>query len=439
MEDSTIDATDSLELLYRRRRASILHKEFKFDTDHAIQVFSQGGCQCFSDVWVMTSDLSGFTKTTKKWGVTHFTGIILRQHQIVAALINFFDPIAFVHEADNWTVLFNTGHSAMEAALSIRAVLARQNKIQSEQGFPEFSVKFGGIGISKGDVWTHVGNEEFFGNAISQAFVIGEDLAEKVIGLTEEAWEEIGSGNPNAKWRQRVDEGMKWVELIEWNKRIPVADTFELPKVSAHISDERFLMFTAMFSGSRTERDNRKNEIEKRFLTPGCVCIMFGLCWGRMFAVNSAPYVLNIRSRVNASIGSITTHNHGMWNVTAEGGFCVFQSHGIDENAQNALRTVFEIKEMIRSMANNKKIILETTGFGMHAGSLLCLPHSYICFGDPLNCASKIGEDVLEEGKIGLTYDCFDALKRRGMPTNEWEARTFTVSNVTIECYVFKR
>jgi len=219
-----------------------------------------------------------------------------------------------------------------------------------------------------------------------------------------------------------------------------MATSFQLPKVSAHISDERFLMFTAIFSGSRKERDDRKKQIEKRFMKgSGCVCIMFGLCWGRMFAKSSVPYVLSIRSRVNADIGSITTHNHGMWNVTAEGGFCVFQSHGLHENVHSALRTVFEIKDMIRNTSAKKKVGLETTGFGIHAGRLLCIPNSYICFGDPINTASKLGEDVLSQGEIGMTYECFEALKRRGMPTNEWEPRTFTVSGITIDCYVFKR
>jgi len=310
-KDEHMVGTDSLELLYRRRRKSIVHKDFSFDSEHSISVLSQGGSQCYSNVWVMTSDLSGFTKTTKEWGVSHFTGIILRQHQIVGALINYFDPIAFVHEADNWTVLFNRGEKAIEAALAIKEVLARQNKIQSDDGFPEYSVKFGGIGIARGDVWAHVGSEEFFGNAISQAFNIGEDLAEKVVGLTKEAWTEMSVLNPTSEWEHRESDGVKWVELINWNRPIKMATKFQLPKVSAHISDARFLMFTAFFSGSREERDQRKKKVAKRWLKPGVVVIMFGLCWGHLFAENSAPYVLSIRSHVNAHIGSITTHNHG--------------------------------------------------------------------------------------------------------------------------------
>lgn len=438
MEDKPTDGIDSLELLYSKRRSRIRHKEFKFDNEHGIMVSSQGGCQCFNDVWVMTSDLSGFTKTTKEWGITYVTAIILRQHQIVGSLINYFDPVAFCHEADNWTVLFNRGDKAVEAALAIKAVLARQNKIQSDQGFPEFSVKFGGIGIAKGDVWSHVGKDEFFGNAISRAFMLGEDYAEKVVGLTEDAYKEMSVWNPQSKWRRRVTDGVAWVELVEWNKPIPVAKIFQLPKVSAHISDERFLMFTAMFSGNRNERDQRKKKIEERFMIPGSVCIMFGLCWGRMFAENSAPFVLNIRSHVNADIGSITTHNDGLWHVTAEGGFCIFQSHKLEQNVHNALRTVFEIKDTVKSIAKKKNVDLQTTGFGMHAGEILCLPYSYICFGDPLNVASKLGEDVLDQGEIGLTPECYDALKRIGMPTKEWAPRTYTVSGVKIDCYIFK-
>jgi len=49
-------------------------------------------------------------------------------------------------------VLFGSGLRAVEAALAIITCLARQNEIQIENGFPEYCVKFGGCGISKGDV-----------------------------------------------------------------------------------------------------------------------------------------------------------------------------------------------------------------------------------------------------------------------------------------------
>lgn len=101
MADKAVEETNSLELLYRRNRESIVHKEFKLDQQDGVIVTSQGGSQCFNDVWVLVSDLSGFTKTTKKYGITHFTGIVLRQYQIMSRLINYYDPIAFSHEADN--------------------------------------------------------------------------------------------------------------------------------------------------------------------------------------------------------------------------------------------------------------------------------------------------------------------------------------------------
>lgn len=438
MEHKAVAETDSLELHYRRRRASIIHKEFKLDQQHGVTVTSQGGSQCFNDVWVLVSDLSGFTKTTKKYGITHFTAIILRQYQIFSRLINYFDPIAFSHEADNWTVLFGSGERAMEAALAMKISLARQNKIQVENSFPEYSVKFGGCGISKGDVWTRVGHSEFYGNSITRAFRIGEDLADKSVGLSEEAHTELSKNNPMAKWSYHEDEALKWFELVEWNKPIHMASTFQLPEVTADISDERFLMFTALFSGSRAGRDDQKKKIEKRYMDEVSVCIMFSLCWGDLFARESAPYVLNIRSHVNRNIADITVHNHGMWNATTDGGFCVFKAHETSRNVYNALRAVFEIKEGVSRFAKKKKVILKTSGFGIDLGQLLVIPYSRVCYGDALNCASKLGEDVLGDGEIGMTSICFDALKAYGMPTGEWEERTYEVSGVMLECKVLK-
>jgi len=213
---------------------------------------------------------------------------------------------------------------------------------------------------------------------------------------------------------------------------------FQLPEVTADISDERFLMFTALFAGSRAYRDNQKKKIEERFMDDVSVCVMFSLCWGEMFNRQSSPYVLNIRSHVNHNIASITVHNHGLFTATADGGFCIFKAHETPQNVHNALKTVFEIKEGLSIIAEEKKAILETSGFGIDLGKLLLLPYSHICYGDPLNCASKLGEDVLGKGEIGMTSVCFEALKAYEMPTGEWEERTYEVSGVKLDCHVFK-
>jgi len=45
--------------------------------------------------------------------------------------------------------------------------------------------------------------------------MIGEDLADKTVGLTMEAHKDLSMNNPMAKWQHREDEGLKWIELLE--------------------------------------------------------------------------------------------------------------------------------------------------------------------------------------------------------------------------------
>jgi len=58
------------------------------------------------DVTVFVSDLSGFTSTTRKWGITHFASVIVRMRQLCLPIFHKRGAIYITTEADNFIVIF---------------------------------------------------------------------------------------------------------------------------------------------------------------------------------------------------------------------------------------------------------------------------------------------------------------------------------------------
>merc|ERR1711871_1849784 len=75
------------------------------------------------DVAVIVSDLSGFTSTTRKWGIVHFASVIVRMRQLCLPILKNRGAIYITTEADNFIVIFPDTVQATMAALEMQAVL----------------------------------------------------------------------------------------------------------------------------------------------------------------------------------------------------------------------------------------------------------------------------------------------------------------------------
>ena len=67
------------------------------------------------NVAVLVSDLSGFTSTTRKYGIVHFASVIVRMRQYLPILKRR-GAIYITTEADNFIVIFPDTHQAACAA-----------------------------------------------------------------------------------------------------------------------------------------------------------------------------------------------------------------------------------------------------------------------------------------------------------------------------------
>jgi len=75
---------------------------------------------------------------------------------------------------------------------------------------------------------------------------------------------------------------------------------------------------------------------------------------------------------------------------------------------------------------------LKVSGFGVHTGQLLHIPGTDIHWGDPVNTASKLGEDLAKKGEIYLSVD---VMGRIGEPWFEATYKEEEISGAVMKYY----
>merc|ERR1712217_470057 len=116
----------------------------------------------------------------------------------------------------------------------------------------------------------------------------------------------------------------------------------------------------------------------------------------------------------------------------------------IFEDASDALIAVMEVRNALAELNATKDDCdkIAVSGFGIHSGSLLRVPSTDLHWGDPVNTASKLGQDVAKNGAVLISRAVFDAVNAPGSPfqqqalTSHFEEVKITISKVEMDCYV---
>ena len=183
--------------LARIVQSSVAHKEGKVlhstseDPHEHVQSLIHSDYHDTS-VAVLVSDLSGFTSTTRKYGIVHFASIIVRMRQLVLPIFSKYKALNITTEADNFITIFPDSISAVSAALEMQQILLKYNASLSEAR-QHYKVKLNGIGVGCG-VGVLLDNEgKLHGEPANEAYHIGEDICEGgVVLITAAVAEEIG-------------------------------------------------------------------------------------------------------------------------------------------------------------------------------------------------------------------------------------------------------
>lgn len=155
---------------------------------------------CGVDRAIFVSDLSGFTRLTRKHGILHFLAMYRRSTRLAMPLLEARGGRCVKREADNLIYSFERASDAVEAARSIvRETAALDAELsEDERVYPCIAIGFGRVIELTDDV---------FGDEVNVAFKLGEDVAGKrEILVSEPAWKQLHQEGMTREGERRTED-----------------------------------------------------------------------------------------------------------------------------------------------------------------------------------------------------------------------------------------
>jgi len=121
--------------------------------------------------FVLITDMSGFSSTTRSFGICYFLGMIHRARQIVAPVVEANNGMLLKCEADNCYSFFQSADDAIQTCIDLNITLAKVNSETKSEKKIHLS-----IGVDYGKLLL-VGTHDYFGDPVNTASKLGEDLA----------------------------------------------------------------------------------------------------------------------------------------------------------------------------------------------------------------------------------------------------------------------
>jgi class 3 adenylate cyclase len=126
----------------------------------------------FGERWaIMFTDLSGFSRKTAKYGITHFLQVIHEKKKMLLPIVAANDGILLKSEADSFLIIFRRPERALQCAIEMQ----RRCQLTNERRLAEEQIVLC-LGIGYGDV-LRVGDREVWGREVNAASKLGEDTA----------------------------------------------------------------------------------------------------------------------------------------------------------------------------------------------------------------------------------------------------------------------
>ncbi len=140
------------------------------DPSSAAAVEAEVWSRCGAERAIFVSDLSGFTRLTRKHGILHFLTVYRRSSRLAMPLLAAHGGRCVKREADNLIYSFHHVRDAVAAAREIVAATTALDATlgEDERVYPCIGIGFGRVIELSDDV---------FGDEVNIAFKLGEDVA----------------------------------------------------------------------------------------------------------------------------------------------------------------------------------------------------------------------------------------------------------------------
>lgn len=362
---------------------------------------------------ILVSDMSGFTRLTRQYGIIHFASIIIRMRQLCLPILHHYGALLVTTEADNFIVVFPTAAGATMAAYRMqKTVEAYNNSLPAARS--HFALTLNGVGVDFG--WGPLvdKDDKLHGETFAHAYAIGEDLCDK--------GEVVLSGNVKTTIENTADYRkatftLKNTDDEEEAKNIADAVgglyTFASEENGnfgiASCDDARFLhpeliQFAYRHSPTLTEADLKKHDdMIKAKYQHDKVVLMFE------FEYENAE---ETHKRIALKFGCLDLFKDIFVRYSAVAAEDVLY---IFEDPASAVLTAVACRRRLNE--ENKKHQdtgaphVTIKGFGVHVGMMLFVNGTDIHWGDPVNTASKLGQDLAQDGEIIISGETYQAVK----------------------------
>ena len=153
---------------------------------------------------VMVMDMSGFSRTTVRYGVVHFLTMIQRMNELARPAVETQGGLVVKFLADNVFAIFPGVAPAVRAAQDLAQCL-----IEASAALPPEMKLAGKFGIGYGDILL-IEDRDIFGSEVNLASKLGEDIAlPNEILLTEAARTQLSEYQPGLESRALLISGLK--------------------------------------------------------------------------------------------------------------------------------------------------------------------------------------------------------------------------------------
>lgn len=389
-------------------------------------------------VAVLVSDMSGFTRLTREHGILHVASIIVRARQLCYPILHRFSAMHISTEGDNFLVVFPSAAKAVAAAREMFRVV-RASNAQLQPGREHFASTLNTIGIDygKGPILDATG--KLLGQTFTNAYALGEEMCNPgSIAISGRLKAELDKCSESVVGELRRRDFTEDVEAATAAQRMggvweiveedPTSCVIELPSVddASYITPALLpLAQRQRLSLSDAEMKVLDQEIVAKHMMKKAV-LMFEF---EYFGIEEPFLQLIFKFDVLSKIRPILKKHSG---TEVEDILHVF-----DSPVNAILMAVAMQRAVPRPGPGQTGVAIR--GLGLHVGELLYLPSTDVHWGDPVNTASKLGQDVAREGMLYVTMEVFAAAQLDPRTAKlPFDKAAVVKSGVALECRILQ-
>ena len=351
------------------------------------------------------SDMSGFSRICKEEGILHFLSLVKMMQSIMLPLLEARGGQLVKVAADNLFVIFEDPKQAVRAAWDCVTAAGVFSKGKVANNCIKMS-----IGLAMGDMWV-VEGADVFGDAAHVAFALGEDISSKEILVGPNVYAHLGPDDYLYEAREEEIAGVmttyyKLDTKGQWPKP-PMPERIR-PVINPPINSEEPLDFVTLLARRQgCERPDDKHKVDvlmhKRFTQRKAVLVVEMFEQAEISRRDGVLSYISQVLRMKRICGSSVADWRGK-TVRAVETKVVGQVFALFDNPADAVACALECTHDCHSEAFELQC-------GIGYTDVLNLDACNV-FGDAVNFAFKLGEDVAGENEILVTENVVEAIRR---------------------------